>query len=503
MSHEPAHHPHEDEARQLSEDVQSLKKLGYAQELRRRLGTFSNYAISLSVICILSGGITSFHLALSGAGAASVTLGWPLVALFSLIVAMTMGQVASAFPTAGGLYHWSSILGGRGCGWFTAWFNLAGLVTVLAAINVGTCRFALQTLGPWLGYDRSGASAETAFLVQLGLVVLITASQAAFNHAGIRATTWITDISGYLIVVVAAALTIGLLWYSPSHDISRWIRFDNFSGEAGANVWPRSESLVWLFALGFLLPAYTITGFDASAHASEETLSAPLSVPRGIVRSVAVSGVAGTIMLAAIVLAAPSIPEAAAKGDAAVTWIIESVLPQGLTRILYVGIVAAQYACGLATVTSASRMAYAFARDGGLPASGWLKEVNLHTRTPAHAIWAVSFAAIVFTLYTPVYETITAVCTIFLYISYIIPTGLGAWAYKRSWKRMGPWTLGAWYRPLAFLGACGCLALLVISVQPPNEKALWILGGFTLVLTAFWIGGVRSRFPGPPHLDAL
>src|SRR4029078_1993293 len=94
-------------------------------------------------ICILAGGITSFHVGLCSAGGASIGLGWPLVCLFSRTVAWTMGQIASAFPTAGGLYHWASILGGRGCGWVTAWFNLTGLITVLAAINAGTHDFAI------------------------------------------------------------------------------------------------------------------------------------------------------------------------------------------------------------------------------------------------------------------------------------------------------------------------------------------------------------------------
>src|SRR5437764_2320010 len=106
------------------------------------MNAFSNFALSLSIICILAGGLTSFHLGFCSVGGAAIGLGWPLVSLFSLMVAMTMGQVASAFPTAGGLYHWASILGGRGWGWITAWFNLAGLVTVLAAINMGTAAYA-------------------------------------------------------------------------------------------------------------------------------------------------------------------------------------------------------------------------------------------------------------------------------------------------------------------------------------------------------------------------
>src|SRR4029078_13709251 len=96
------------------DDEKLLRELGYHQELARRMSGFSNFAISLSIICILAGGITSFHVGLCGVGGAAIGLGWPLAFLFSLCVAATMGQVASAFPTAGGLYHWASILGGRG-----------------------------------------------------------------------------------------------------------------------------------------------------------------------------------------------------------------------------------------------------------------------------------------------------------------------------------------------------------------------------------------------------
>src|SRR3954468_23384618 len=137
-----------DESRQIDEDVKTLHALGYAQELARVLGGFSNFAISLSIICILAGGITSFQVGYCSVGGASIGIGWPLVCLFSLCVAATMGQIASAFPTAGGLYHWAAILGGRGWGWATAWFNLAGLVAVLAAINVGTFRFAMGAVDP-------------------------------------------------------------------------------------------------------------------------------------------------------------------------------------------------------------------------------------------------------------------------------------------------------------------------------------------------------------------
>ena len=140
-----------DRSETLSDDEKTLHRMGYAQELSRRMSGFSNYAISLSIICILAGGITSFQIGYGSVGGASIGIGCPVCCLFSLIVAVTMAQVASAYPTAGGLYHWASILGGRGWGWITAWFNLAGLVTVLAAINAGMWDFLVGALHPELG----------------------------------------------------------------------------------------------------------------------------------------------------------------------------------------------------------------------------------------------------------------------------------------------------------------------------------------------------------------
>lgn len=479
---------------QVDDDLRRLHALGYSQELARELGTFSNFALSLSIICILAGGVTSFHLGLCSVGGASIGLGWPLVGLFALAVAATMGQLASTFPTAGGLYHWAAILGARGWGWATAWFNLAGLITVLAAINVGTYRFAIIALCP------SSLTPDLNLTAQALCVVAITASQAAVNHLGISITSRLTDFSGYWIMAVAALLTVSMLIFAPALDPARLVTFANYSGTAGGGVWPATEGITLLFALGALLPAYTITGFDGSAHAAEETKTAAHSVPRGIVRSVLVSGVAGWILLSAVVMAAPSLTDAAARGEGAFLSIMTGVLPHPLFIALGAGIVVAQYLCGLATVTAASRMAFSFARDGGLPFSQVVRRVCPKRRSPRVAIWGVALAAVLFTLHTPVYSTITAVCTIFLYISYVLPTALGACAHGRTWSTTGPWNLGRWYRPLAVLSVAGCLGLIAIGMQPPNERAFWVVGGVVLLLALGWFSSARHRFPGPPQI---
>ena len=303
------------------------------------------------------------------------------------------------------------------------------------------------------GLPRAPSSFWNDYVLQAAGLVAITASQAAINHLGIGVTARLTDFSGYWILLVASLLTVCLLAFAPSFEPSRLVELRNFSGTAGGGTWPRTEHLWLVFALGLLLPAYTITGFDASAHASEETVGAAEACRAAIVRSVLVSGIAGWIFLSAVVLAAPSVSEAASHGEGAFLWIVDSALPGSLSKGFVGGdrrgpvpLRAGDRDLGLADgVRLRPRR-----RPAVLPAVRW---VCPRRRSPAVAVWMVAGASVLFTLYTPVYSTITAVCTIFLYLSYVVPTMLGARAYGRTWTTMGPWNLGRWFRPLAWLSA--------------------------------------------------
>jgi amino acid transporter len=364
------HDPH------YHDDVKILHSMGYAQELSRRMGGFQNFAISFSIICILAGGITSFQAGFSGAGGASIGIGWPLSCAFSLIVAAAMGQIGSAYPTAGGLYHWSSILGGRGWGWATAWFNLLGLIFVVSSVDVGVWYLFVNMIGTnYLGISAAAVIPDStktfgeqfasgAYWIQAIAIIVIVCSQAMFNHIGIRATTILTDFSGYLIFVVAIILTVAMLAYAPGIDIGRLFTFTNNTGDAGGGVWPQNGSLLMAFLLGLLLPAYTVTGFDASAHTSEETRHAAVNVPRGMIRSVFWSFLFGWIMICSFVLAMPNVADGAKQGANVFYWLMGgSPMPGALKAFLYIGIVVSNYLCALAGLTSLSRMIFAFARD--------------------------------------------------------------------------------------------------------------------------------------------
>ncbi len=465
--------------------------MGYAQELSRSMTGFQNFAISFSIICILSGGINSLGQGISAVGGAAIGIGWLVGCAVCLVFALGMAQISSAYPTAGGLYHWGSLLGGRAVGWLTAWLNLIGLVTVLGAINVGTYNFLIGAFGPVLGLTSS-------YGLQAACVTGITLLQAIVNHRGIRATARLIDLSGYLIFAVAACLTVALLAYARHWDFTRLVTFHNYSGPAGGEVWPASGSPLQLFGLGLLLPIYTITGFDASAHTAEETQDASRVVPRGILRSVLWAALVGWLMLSAFVLALPDMDAAAASGWNVYFTTLDSIFPAPLKLGLDLLILFCQWLCGLATVTSASRMIFAFARDNGLPASQLLRRVHPRFHTPVPAIWTAVAIALLFTLYTPAYTTIVSVTVIFLFLSYGLPVIAGLFAYRRSWTQMGPWDMGPAYRVVAVLVIGALVLIFYLGIQPPNDAALWITAWFFAITAAVWFGFERGRFRGPP-----
>ena len=330
-------------------------------------------------------------------------------------------------------------------------------------------------------------------------MVLISGSQAAINHLGIGVTARLTDFSGYWILLVSDGAHASLLAFAPGLDPSRLVTFENFSGSTGGNVWPATLGIGLLFAQGLLLPAYTITGFDASAHAAEETIGAAESVPRGIVRSVLVSGVAGWVLLAAVVLAAPSVSEAAAHGEGAFLSILNGALPRPLCAALVAAIVAGPIPLwtgdgdigikdGVCLCTR-RRPALLAGRALGLP------QAALTTAMRSGASWRHPCYSRCLRRFMPPSPR----CARSFFMSRTSCRARSAPGLTdkagRRWAR-GTW--GIWYRPLAILSAAGCMGLIVVGMQPPNQRSVWVVGGCAVLLAMGWLFVARHRFPGPP-----
>jgi amino acid transporter len=500
----------------MTEDEKVLHGMGYAQELHRRMGAFQNFAISFSIICILSGAFGSFPIALSTGGGFSLTVGWLVGGSLALIVAACLGQIASAYPTAGGLYHWSSILGGRFWGWATAYVNLLGLLFVVPAVNVFLYTITKDLwFGAVMGVDVSAWGNTT----QIVSVAAITAAQGLLNHFGIKLTTLLTDFSGYLIFVVTVLLIGMFVMAAPSVDLVKAFAFVNFTGAAGGDVAPESSPLI-AFVIGLLYPLFTITGFDASAHTSEETKDARNTVPRGMLHAVGWSIVFGFALIIAMVLAVPDMAAAAKTGWASFNNLfIATILTSAFGKLMLVAVIVSNFVCSLAAVTSTSRMIYAFARDDGLPFSGLLKSVSPKYRTPVAAIWATAILTSLLTAITTPLGAFAALSTgsaIYLYISYGMPIMAGFFAEGKTWTNYGPFRLGGLSKPFAIIVAIGTVVIIIAGhvfvssiAADPVAKTDFVPGlsyysiGFLIFLTALWFGLENKRFKGPPVGDEI
>jgi amino acid transporter len=502
---------------QIRNDREDLHGLGYAQELLRTMGGFSNFAISFSIISILTGAVILYNLGLTLAGPAAVGIGWPLVTIFTLMIAATMAEIASAYPTAGGLYYWASKLRNKDWGWWTAWLNLGGQISIVAGINYSAAFFLCATiLNPLFGIDPN---IETfGVLNAIWITGILIAIEVAFNVAGTRIVSFMNDLSvwWHIVFVAAIALALFALGSQPTHDLGFLFTISpgtNADGVSWAQVIP--FGVAGAFALSLLQSQWTYTGYDASAHVAEETVFARRASAWGVFLSVAVSAVAGYIVLVALTLKMTSPADVLANsgGGGGVQYILESNLGAGLNSLgglLAAGVAFAMTFCGFSSIASAGRMLFAFSRDDGMPFSGWLKRVSKRWRTPSNAVVAIStmswlLIVLVYVL-TKVFGGdplfliggITSVSTVLLYWAYGVCIWLGMRG-DQSWRSRQTWTLGRWSRPLAWLSVIWIILFSPVFLYPfaLNSASWLIVGAFVVLLAVYYVVWARSHFRGP------
>ena len=468
-----------------SRDVQDLGRFGYAQELFRSMGGFSNFAISFSIISILTGAVTLYGYGLEMGGPLEMTLGWPVATLFTLLLASSMAELCSAYPTSGAMYHWAAALGGPASGWFVAWLNIVGLIAALAGINFSCAQFVL----PFLGIT---ASATNVFL----MFAFTLLGHGLINHYGVRLVALLNNTS--VVVHIAGVVVIVSLvyWFAPLQPVKFLTTAGNFNGRG---------PYTWVFLLGLLQAHWTYTGFDGSAHMAEETRDPRRTAPWGMVIAVAVSGVVGYMLLIALTLAIRSIPEVLGAKDAqgnaipAAIVILQTALGAKYGNTMAALASIAMWFCGLSCVTSASRAVYSLARDRGMPFAGLMQRVNTEHGTPSAAIWAVVVASLLAMVWTGAVPIVTSLSTVALYLAYVIPVALGLRARLRgsSWPTLAIWTLGRWGVPINCVALFYTSFICFVLIMPPNELAAKTLGGVLAVLAAIYLFEVRHKYKSP------
>jgi amino acid transporter len=468
------------------DDEAELRRFGYAQQLKRSMSGFGNFALSFSVISILTGAVSLYGWGLTFGGPLEMTIGWPLVSVMTLFVAVSLAELASAYPTAGALYHWATILGGARIGWWTAWLNLVGQVAVVAGVDYAFATFVREALG----LPRT----EVNQLLIYGGTLL---GHGVLNHVGIRVVTILNELSAWYHLLGTALLVGALVWLAPLRSPS--FLLTHFVGVAPNGV---LYPLAYACLIGLLQAQWTFTGYDASAHVAEETKGAQQAAPRGIVNAVWVSGVAGFVMLLVVTLAIRDLPTAAAAPNP-FTWVLLDSLGPRVGSAMTWLVIGAMWFCGLSSVTSNSRMLFAFARDGGAPGSRWLARVSPRHRTPAVAVWTCIVTAFALAIWSRGEEVIVSISTIGFYASYGLPIVLALRARKQKRLERGPWHIGRWSGTVNTIAVAWIVIITIIFMLPPNQLTGYTFAG-VLVLLAIYDGAwARRHFRGPAALKSF
>jgi amino acid transporter len=491
----------------LDNDTRTLHALGYAQELSRRMSGFSNFAISFTIISILSGTLTLYGTGLNYGGPVEEAYGWPLVSVFVIIVGLGMAEIASKYPTAGGLYYWASKMGGPVWGWFTGWFNLIGQIAITAGIDYGAAVFTdalLQLLWP---STFKGTQHEIIYVY-----ACILALHAVMNIFSVKLVAFLNDVSVWW-HVIGVVIIVGFLIFKPAHHQSFSTVFGHTVNQSGF-----SHSWLWfVLLLGLLQAQYTYTGYDASAHMSEETKGASRSAARGVIMSIVVSAVFGYILALGVTFAIQGSPaKTAGAGGFAVKQVFLDSLGTHTAEVMLFITVGAQLYCGMSSITSASRMMYAFSRDGATPGHQLWRRLNAQ-RVPVYSVWAIAILAFLcaFPAYfgtngVVAYVAVTSIATIGLYIAYAIPIYLRLRAGD-AWEP-GEWNLGKWYKPIGWIAIIWVIFISVLFILPTVPAGIPFKNGFlwqslnyapiavigTVVLVGgWWMLSANKWFKGP------
>ncbi len=411
-------------------DTADLRQFGYAQQLRRSLGSFSSFAVAFSLISVFTGVSANFGHGLRQVGG-SLVWSWLVVLAGQMLVALILAELSTRIPLSGYGYQWTSRLVNPHFGFFVGWLLTLQFLTGFP----GVC----ATLAAQIGHGLGGAWESPSTLTALTLAVI--ALTAMLHLFGIRLVSHVNNTGVWTELLGVFGLSLVLIVFALSRNESAAVLLDSSNAVTGG---PASLS-AW--ALSLLVGAWCLTGFEAAADLAEETRQPRRIVPRAILLSLLSSGVAGFLLLTGVMLAIRDLPAAQQSGDPLMTT-IEQALGTGSTRTVRLVIGVSIFACGLASMAATSRLLFALARDRMLPGSRWLASVAEGHRTPRNAIlfiWGVSSAVV---LGLPSLDIITQISAV-----------------------------------AGYLGYAGIVVAALCSVPPPATD------GFRLGRARLWIGG--------------
>ncbi|MET9361277.1 amino acid permease [Streptomyces sp. NPDC006632] len=468
--------------------------MGYPRKLTRRFHAFDNFAISFTIINIISGIFSAFGFGMGAGGPRILVFGWIGVSAMVLFVGAAMGEIASAYPTSGALYFSAGKLAKRHRGawsWYTGWLNFVGQVGGTAATNYAAATFIQAFISmQWPSYEATPQQT-------VGIATAILLVQALANTYTVQLVAVVNRISVWWLLIGMVVIVVALTVKPGSHQpVSFATHFANSTGFS--NGW-------YAAMLGLLVTSWTFTGFDGSFHMSEETVKATVNTPKGIMRAILYSALAGLVLMLALVYSIRDYASEIAASAPPVQILIDA-LGLGMAKLLLLIVIGAMLFCGLANMTSNTRQIFAFSRDGAMPGSRWWHSVSLRTRTPVKAVWLAAACALV--LIIPgwwshtAFTAIVSVNVVGLYLAYGVPIFL---RLRLNDFEPGPWNLGRYGRPVAAVAVVWIVLSSVLFMLPQVSPitadsfnyAPIALGAVLLIATVWWFATARRRFQGP------
>ncbi|KAI8384321.1 amino acid/polyamine transporter I [Radiomyces spectabilis] len=429
-----------------------------------------------------------------------MTWGWVGVSFFTLMVGLAMAEIASAYPTSGGLYWWAARLSSPRyapfASWMTGWFNLIGQFAVTAGVDYGIAlmlgaTISVATHGAWI--PSTGAT--------VGLHVLICFTHGVANSLGPTVMRWINSISTWWQVIAPTVLICTIAATAPIHQSSAFV-FTHYNNNTG---W---SSPAYVVLIGLLQAQFTFTGYDASAHMAEETQNAAVSGPVGMIMAIVVSAIVGWGFIIGFLFCIQDLQTTIeTTTNFPVMQIIVDCAGPTPAVVLMVILMLACWFCGFATVTSNSRMIYAFSRDGAMPGSRWWHLIDKKRQTPLNAVWLSVIVASLLGLLSvgnaTAFSAITSIATIGSYLSYGMPI-ITKLLNEKQFVR-GPLHLGSFSSPIGWVALAWILFITVLFVLPPKAPVTAINMNYTCVAVgAVLIGAglgyalyARHWFTGP------
>ncbi|PBP15705.1 amino acid permease [Diplocarpon rosae] len=442
----------------LSADEAALVALGYKQEFKREFSLWTTFCVSFAVLGLLPSFASTLYFGMGYAGSGGMVWGWLISWFFIQCVAMSMAELCSSMPTSGGLYYAAAVLAPPGYGpfaaWITGWSNW--MVQITGAPSVDYALSAMTLAAVSVTHPSYVPQDYQVFLLSVFVMII---------HACISSmpTSWIAKFNSYgstmnmialfVVIIMIPASVTGTQSTPKFFPSSKVWRMQNGTD------WPDGVAVL----MSFVAIIWTMSGYDAAFHLSEECSNANIAAPRAIVMTAGVGGITGWALQLVVAYTVIDIP-AVMDSDLGQPWAsyLIQVMPENTALAVLAITIVCGFFMGQGCMVSASRVTFAYARDDCFPFSEWIKQVNLHTHTPVNAVWFNMFIGLLLLLLifggSVAIGAIFSVGAIAAMVAFTIPIFIRVFFVGDRFRR-GPWHLGELSKPI---GCCACAFILVM-----------------------------------------